>query len=124
MRGGNGFARSRGVLGSRLGAAGFGPLLVAVERAQKALTVGAGKRCADFLEPQPGLMRIAQRRCVVGRDIDRMRLALGAELQVQVRPVPALRIPGTRAARVAALASDLRERALDHPQRRFGEFGK
>ena len=46
-----------------------------------------------------------------------MRLAFGAELQVQVWTVAALGIPGTGAARVAALARDLRQRALDHRQR-------
>lgn len=94
-------------------------LLLALKIAQQPLTVIRRNLCPQLLKAQPRGVRALDRRRLLWRHIDRIGLALGVELQIQVRAVAARWILEAGARGVAALAGDFGQRALNH---RFNEL--
>jgi hypothetical protein len=88
---------------ARRGPLRLGLLLVALQREQKPRAVVRRDLHPDLLEAQPRAMRVLDRLALPLRHVDRIRLALGIELQGQVRAVAARRIVGAGTGGIAAL---------------------
>jgi len=101
----------------------LGRLLECLQGLQETLSVVRSHLLGDRIEALPSTMGLPQSLLLLGRDIDRVRLAVGGELQVQVRPVTSRRIRRTRARWVAALTRYLGQRAMHHDVRQRCQFG-
>src|SRR5664279_1380605 len=102
-----------------LGSLRLGRLLERIQGLQEALSVLRGHLLGDRIEAPPSMMGLPERLLLLGWDIDRVRLAVGSELQVEVRPVPPRRVRRTSARGIAALPRHLGQRAMHHEVRQL-----
>jgi len=110
-------------LPARLGTLSLGRPLVALQRMQEPLPVLSCHLPSDLIETKPRVMGLPERLLLLGRDIDRVRLAVSGELQVQVWPMAPCRIPRASARGIAALPRHFGQRAMHHEMRRARHLG-